>query len=410
MDRETLQRYARLIARSGVNIQQGQYAVIRTAPEQLDFVELLAEECYLAGAAKVLIEWRYQPFTRLDIQYQSDEVLGRVESWEEEKMKKKTELLPANIYLCSEDPDGLAGIDQDKWARAQQARYQITRPYSDAMENKYQWCVAAVPGVKWAKKVFPGLSEEEAVEKLWQAILSCARADGQDPIADWEEHSGRLRRRCAWLNSLNLRRLIYKSESTGTDFSVGLMPQMLFCGGAEKLPDKDVWYNANIPSEEVFTTPKSGDAEGVVYSTMPLSYRGVLIENFSLRFEKGRVVEAHAEKNEEALKLMLAMDEGASMLGECALVPYKSPIRESGILFYNTLFDENASCHLALGMGYSSCLKDFDQYSVEEARALGVNDSMIHEDFMIGAPDLNISGVTADGQTVEIFRNGDWAV
>ena len=210
--------------------------------------------------------------------------------------------------------------------------------------------------------------------------------------------------------TLNLRRLTYKSASTGTDFSVGLMPQMLFCGGAEKLPDKDVWYNANIPSEEVFTTPKSGDAEGVVYSTMPLSYRGVLIENFSLRFEKGRVVEAHAEKNEEALKLMLAMDEGASMLGECALVPYKSPIRESGILFYNTLFDENASCHLALGMGYSSCLKDFDRYSPEEARALGVNDSMIHEDFMIGAPDLSITGITEDGQTVEIFKNGDWAV
>ena len=333
MDRETLQRYARLIARSGVNIQQGQYAVIRTAPEQLDFVELLAEECYLAGAAKVLVEWRYQPLTRLDIRYQSEEILGRVESWEEEKLKKKTELLPANIYLCSEDPDGLAGIDQDKWARAQQARYQITRPYSDVMENKYSWCVAAVAGAKWAKKVFPALDEAQAVEKLWQAILSCARADGEDPIGDWKTHSDNLRRRCQWLNALNLRRLIYKSASTGTDFSVGLMPQMLFCGGAEKLPDKDVWYNANIPSEEVFTTPKSGDAEGVVYSTMPLSYRGVLIENFSLRFENGRVVEAHAGKNEEALKLMLAMDEGASMLGECALVTYKSPIRESGILF-----------------------------------------------------------------------------
>ena len=248
MDKNVLQRYARLIAVSGINVTPGQYVVIRTAPEQLDFVEQLMEECYRAGAAKVLIEWRYQPFTRLDIQYQSDEVLGGVESWEEENMKKKTELLPANIYLCSEDPDGLAGIDQDKWARAQQARYQVTRPYSDAMENKYQWCVAAVAGVKWARKVFPGLSDGEAVEKLWQAILHCARAGGEDPIRDWQEHSGNLRRRCQWLNSLNLRRLIYRSESTGTDFSVGLIPQALFCGGAEKLPDKEVWYNANIPS------------------------------------------------------------------------------------------------------------------------------------------------------------------
>lgn len=409
MDNDILRRYARLIAVSGVNIQPGQYAVIRTAPEQLDFVEMLVEECYRAGAAKVIIEWRYQPFTKLDIQYQSDEVLGRVESWDEECLKQRTEKLPAMIYLCSEDPDGLAGIDQDKWARAQQARYKVNRPYLDAMENKYQWCVAAVSGVKWARKVFPGLSDGEAVEKLWQAILSCSRACGEDPVQAWQEHSGNLRSRCQWLNSLKLRRLIYKSESTGTDFSVGLMPQMLFCGGAEKLPGQEIWYNPNIPSEEVFTTPMRGDAEGVVYSTRPLSYRGVLIENFSIRFEKGRVTEVHAEKNEEALRLMVNMDEGASMLGECAFVPYASPIRESGILFYNTLFDENASCHLALGMGYSSCLKDFDKYSPEEARALGVNDSMIHEDFMIGAPDLSVTGVTEDGQTVAIFRDGGWA-
>ncbi len=409
MDKNVLQRYARLIAVSGINIVPGQYVVIRTALEQLEFVEQLVEECYRAGAGKVIIEWRYQPLTKLDIQYQSDEVLGLVESWDEERMKQMAEKLPAMVYLSSDDPDGLAGIDQDKWARAQQARYKITRPYSDAMENRYQWCVAAVPGVKWARKVFPGLEDTEAVEKLWQAILSCSRADGEDPVEAWKEHSGKLRSRCQWLNSLNLRRLIYKSESTGTDFSVGLIPQALFCGGAEKLPDKEVWFNANIPSEEVFTTPVSGDAEGIVYSTRPLSYRGVLIENFSVRFEKGKAVEVHAEKNEEALKLMIQMDEGAAMLGECALVPYQSPIRESGILFYNTLFDENASCHLALGRGYSSCLKDFDKYSPEEARAMGVNDSMIHEDFMIGASDLSIIGVTDSGDTVEIFRDGDWA-
>ena len=187
------------------------------------------------------------------------------------------------------------------------------------------------------------------------------------------------------------------------------MPQMLFCGGEEALPGKGVMFNANIPSEEVFTTPMRGEAEGIVYSTMPLSYRGVLIENFSLRFEKGRVVEARAEKNEEALKLMISMDEGAGMLGECALVPWESPIRESGVLFYNTLFDENASCHLALGEGYSSCLADCGKYSPEEARALGVNDSMIHEDFMIGAPDLSIRGVTEGGGEVAIFEQGRWA-
>lgn len=408
MDKNKLRSYAELIARLGVNVQPGQEVIIRSEPEQMEFLEMLTEQCYLAGASKVTIEWRCQALQKLDIKYQSDEVLGRVEPWEEQRLKEKSEKLPANIYLDSDDPDGLAGIDQDKWAKAQQARYKVTKPYRDAMENKYQWCVAAVPGVKWARKVFPGLDDETAVEKLWEAILKCSRAD-EDPVEAWRAHNARLKARCEWLNSLKLRRLVYKSEMSGTDFNVGLIPQMLFMGGAEGLPDSGVLYDANIPSEEVFTTPMKGDVEGLAVATRPLSYRGVLIENFSVRFEKGRAVEVHAEKNEEALRLMIAMDDGASMLGECALVPYNSPIRESGILFYNTLFDENASCHLALGDGYSSCLEDFEKYTLEETRALGVNESMIHEDFMIGTPDLCITGITEDGREVPIFVNGDWA-
>lgn len=408
MDKNKLRSYAELIARLGVNVQPGQEVIIRSEPEQMEFLEMLTEQCYLAGASKVTVEWRCQALQKLDIKYQSDEVLGRVEPWEEQRLKEKSEKLPANIYLDSDDPDGLAGIDQDKWAKAQQARYKVTKPYRDAMENKYQWCVAAVPGVKWARKVFPRLDDETAMEKLWEAILKCSRAD-EDPMEAWRAHNARLKARCEWLNSLKLRRLVYKSEMSGTDFNVGLIPQMLFMGGAEGLPDSGVFYDANIPSEEVFTTPMKGDVEGLAVATRPLSYRGVLIENFSVRFEKGRAVEVHAEKNEEALRLMIAMDDGASMLGECALVPYNSPIRESGILFYNTLFDENASCHLALGDGYSSCLEDFEKYTLEETRALGVNESMIHEDFMIGTPDLCITGITEDGREVPIFVNGDWA-
>lgn len=408
MDKNKLRSYAELIARLGVNVQPGQAVIIRSEPEQMEFLEMLTEQCYLAGASKVTVEWRCQALQKLDIKYQSDEVLGRVEPWEEQRLKEKSEKLPANIYLDSDDPDGLAGIDQDKWAKAQQARYKVTKPYRDAMENKYQWCVAAVPGVKWARKVFPGLDDETAVEKLWEAILKCSRAD-ENPMEAWRAHNARLKARCEWLNSLKLRRLVYKSEMSGTDFNVGLIPQMLFMGGAEGLPDSGVLYDANIPSEEVFTTPMKGDVEGLAVATRPLSYRGVLIENFSVRFEKGRAVEVYAEKNEEALRLMIAMDDGASMLGECALVPYNSPIRESGILFYNTLFDENASCHLALGDGYSSCLEDFEKYTLEETRALGVNESMIHEDFMIGTPDLCITGITEDGREVPIFVNGDWA-
>ena len=409
MDKNILRNYARLIARSGVNIMPGQEVVVRCSVEQAAFMELLAEELYEAGASQVHVEWNHQPLGKLDAKYQSDETMARVETWEEEKLKHRAETLPATISIASADPDGMVGVDQAKLARAQQAQYKVLKPYWEAMENKYQWCVAAVPGVKWAKKLFPALPDEEAVEKLWGLILHCARADGPDPVETWREHSANIHRRCDWLNSLKLRRLVYKSESTGTDFSVGLIPEMLFCGGSEALPGKDLEYNPNIPSEEVFTTPLAGDAEGIVYASMPLSYRGVLIENFSVRFEKGRVVEVKAEKNEEALRLMVGMDEGAAMLGECALVPWESPIRESGVLFFNTLFDENASCHLALGRGYSSCMKDYDKYTPDQLKAMGVNESMIHVDFMIGAEDLCITGLTEDGREIPIFVNGRWA-
>lgn len=409
MDIQRLRNYAKLIAVSGVNVKKGQECIIRTEPEQLGFLEMLVEELYKAGASRVTIDWSWQNGKRLNIGYCSAEELGTVRDYEELQMRRRSETLPAFIFLHSEDPDGLAGIDQEKWAKAQQMRHKIMKPYEDAMENKYQWCVVAVPGLKWAKKVFPTLSDEDAIEKLWEAILSCSRAMGDDPIEAWRIHDDNLRRRCEYLNALGLRRLVYKSESTGTDFSVGLMPESRFMGGADVLPDADVWYNANIPSEEVFTTPRYGDAEGLLVSTYPLSYRGVLIENFSIRFENGRVSEVHAEKGEDVLKIMVAMDEGASMLGECALVPYNSPIRESGVLFYNTLFDENAACHMALGMGYSICLEGYENRTQDEAHALGVNDSMIHEDFMIGSPDLSVTGITADGTEIPIFVNGDWA-
>lgn len=410
MEEKILRNYARLIARSGVNVVPGQEVTIAAPVEQPNFVEMLTEECYLAGAGEVWVDWMFQPVSKLGYKYRSLESLSHVKKWEEEKYKHTVRARPARIHLSAEDPDGMKGMDQGKYAQVQQAVYAVLGPYRKAIENGAQWCVAAVPGLQWARKVFPGLSDGEAVERLWQAILRCARADGPDPVAAWEAHSADIHRRCDWLNSLRLRRLLYKSESTGTDFSVGLIPNMLFCGGSERAAVQGVAYNPNIPSEEVFTTPMRGQAEGFVRASMPLSYQGVMIEDFSLRFENGRVVEVHAGKNEEALRLMVGMDEGASMLGECALVPWRNPIRESGILFYNTLFDENAVCHLALGRGYSSCMKDFEKYSQEDFAALGVNESMIHVDFMIGAADLNITGITAGGERVQIFKDGGWAV
>lgn len=407
MDMEKLKNYARLIVRTGAAVQKGQSVIISAELDQPRFVELLVEECYEAGAENVRVEWSHQPLRLLNVKYRSAEALGRMEDWERAKLLHRAETLPAVIYLESQDPDGLDGMDQEKWSRATQIRWKVIKPIRDSMENKYQWCIAAVPGLEWAKKVFPELSDNEAIEKLWEAILYTSRADG-DAIDAWRRHNEELKSRCEYLNSLKLRSLHY-SSANGTDFTVGLIPQAQFLAGAEKTLGSSITYNPNIPSEEVFTSPMKGKAEGIVYSTRPLSYRGVMIENFSIRFENGRAVEAHAEKNEEALKTLIAMDEGSAMLGECALVPYDSPIRNSGIMFYNTLFDENAACHLALGDGFTSCIRDYENYSLEQCRELGINNSMVHEDFMIGSEDLDITGVTEDGREIPVFRKGNWA-
>lgn len=407
MDMEKLKNYARLIVRTGAAVQKGQSVIISAELDQPRFVELLVEECYEAGAEDVRVEWSHQPLRLLNVKYRSAEALGRMEDWERAKLLHRAETLPAVIYLESQDPDGLDGMDQEKWSRATQIRWKVIKPIRDSMENKYQWCIAAVPGLEWAKKVFPELSDNDAIEKLWEAILYTSRADG-DAIDAWRKHNEELKSRCEYLNSLKLRSLHY-SSANGTDFTVGLIPQAQFLAGAEKTLGSSITYNPNIPSEEVFTSPMKGKAEGIVYSTRPLSYRGVMIENFSIRFENGRAVEAHAEKNEEALKTLIAMDEGSAMLGECALVPYDSPIRNSGIMFYNTLFDENAACHLALGDGFTNCIKDYENYSLEQCRELGINNSMVHEDFMIGSEDLDITGVTEDGREIPVFRKGNWA-
>ena len=407
MKKSVLKKYAELIAKTGINVQKGQDVVIRCDLDQPEFVKMVTEYCYKFGARKVTIEWSYQPLAKVHNKYCSVKTLATLEKWEEEKLKHNSLTLPALIWLDSEDPDGLKGMNEKKSAEAQRIRYPLIKPYRDAMENKYQWCIAAVPGKKWAKKVFPNLSVSQAMEKLWEAILYTSRVDG-NPIEAWKKHNDDLLHRCNYLNSLNLKSLTYKA-SNGTDFTVGLIENALFIGGGEETLGNKVYFNPNIPSEECFTTPKRGDIEGIVYSSKPLSYKGQLIENFWIKFEHGKVVDVHAEKNEHVLREMVSMDEGAAMLGEVALIPYDSPISNLNILFYNTLFDENASCHLALGMGFPNCIKDFEKYSLEEIRQMGVNDSMIHVDFMIGTKDLSIVGTTKEGKQVQIFKDGNWA-
>lgn len=407
MKKTVMKKYAQLIAVTGANVQKGQEVMINSSVETAEFARMVAEECYRAGAKKVIVEWSYQPLEKTNYRYRSIKTLSMIEKWEIERLEHRATVLPAMIYLESEDPDGLAGVNQQKVAKARQARYPIIKPFRDRMENRYQWVIAAVPGEKWAKKMFPKLSRHQAVEKLWEAILYTSRADGEDPINDWKKHNANLAEKCRYLNSLGIDELIYHS-SNGTDFRVGLIPDVDFLGGGETSL-QGVYYNPNMPTEEVFTSPMRGKAEGTVVATRPLSYQGQLIENFSVRFENGKAVEVHAEKNEELLRQMISMDEGAAYLGECSLVPYDSPIQNSGLTFYNTLFDENACCHLALGMGFVNCVRDFDKYTLEECREKGINDSMIHVDFMIGSADLDIDAKTRDGRTVAIFRNGNWA-
>ena len=406
MKKTILRKYARLIARAGVNIQKGQEVIITCDLDQPKFVEMLVDECYKAGAKKVIVYFDYQPLEKLHVRHQTVTTMSEVEEWEKARLQHYVDVLPCRIYLASEDPDGLKGINQKKMAKAGQNRYPIIKPYRDKMENRYQWCIAAVPGAAWAKKLFPELPRGKAIEKLWEAILFTSRVT-EDPVAAWEAHNKDLQKRCDYLNSLGIAELHYKGDN-GTDLTVGMIPEAQFKGGGDTSL-QGIFFNPNIPTEECFISPMRGKAEGIVYATKPLSYQGQLIENFSVRFKNGKAVEVKAEKNQALLEQMIAMDEGASYLGECALVPVDSPVSESGLLFYETLFDENAACHLALGMGFADTIKGYENMTLEECRALGVNDSMNHEDFMIGYEGLDIDAVTRDGRTVPVFRRGRWA-
>lgn len=406
MNKRRLENYAKLIVKKGINLKEGQDVVIRADLDRPEFVKLVVETAYNAGARKVEVEWDYQPLTVIHINSRSVETLKDIPQWEIDKLSYRRDTLPAMIYLLSEDPDGLQGIDREKHAISVQERYKKIKAIRDDMENKYQWCIAAVPGLKWAKKMFPGVSDDEAIELQWQAILDTSRVD-DDPLAAWDDHNKELKKRCDYLNSLGIEKLHY-TDQNGTDFTVGLMDNALFLGGGEYTLSGN-FFNPNIPSEEVFITPKRGEAEGIVYSSRPFCYRGELIEDFYIRFKDGRAVEWDAKKNKELLTTLISMDEGAHYLGECALVPHDSPISNSGLLFYNTLFDENAACHLAIGEGFSNCIKEYDKYTLEECRKMGVNESMIHEDFMIGTATLNITAILKDGSEVPIFVDGNWA-
>lgn len=407
MNKSTLKKYAHLIAKVGANVQKGQYVTVVANLDQELLVSYVVEECYKCGAKLVDVDWRSDKVAKTQYKKASVKALSEFPTWKEEKQKFINEVLPTYIFIESEDPDAMKGVNQKKVSEVHKNLIAVTKKYRDARDNKYQWLVVGAASKPWAKKVFPGVPAGKAVNMLWDAILKTSRCD-DDPVKAWKEHNADLAKRSSYLNSLNLDYLHYESKN-GTNFKVWLNEKALWLSGGETIKATGVYFNPNIPTEECFTTPISGKAEGIVFSTKPLSYNGELIENFSIRFEKGKVVEVHAEKGEHLLEEMIAMDEGASKLGEVALVPFDSPINNTGILFFNTLYDENAACHLALGMGFNNSIKDYEKYSFEELKKMGVNDSGIHVDFMIGSKDLSITGYTRDGKKVQIFKEGNWA-
>ena len=409
VNNELLRKYAKLIVRTGANVQKGQVVNLSVAVDKSEFAALLIEEAYLAGAKKVNVDWVFQGQSRLDYTYVDADTLKTVLPWEEEKMKQMVSDLPCRIMIASGDPDAMAGIDPEKLSAVMRAKSAVMKPYRNAIDGKHQWVIAAIPSEKWAMKCFPGLDADTAMRKLWDAVLLTVRVDeANDPVAAWRDHTDFIEKKAHWLNAQGFVKLRYHSVN-GTDFTADLIPGARWEGAGMLNPLNGAFYIPNMPTEEIFTSPMAGKCEGTLVSTKPLSWNSQLIEDFSITFENGRAVRCAAKKGQDLLEKMIHMDETACMLGELALVPKESPVNRCGFLFYNTLFDENACCHVALGRGFKEVLPGGDDMSVEEAQKNGVNDSVIHVDFMVGADDLTIDGIRPDGTACPIFINGTWA-
>ncbi len=410
-NKNLLKKYASLIAKTGANIQKGQEVVIRASINAYEFIVLLVEACYKRGAKKVSIKWSDDELTKLHYKFQKEETLSHLTSYDEEEYRYSIKNLPVLIYIESDAPDALKDINPKKMSECSKTLRSEIRKFRDQMDGKYQWVIAGYPSLEWAKEVHPELKPKDAYNKLLEEILYVSRVTKDtDPNKNWDEHDKNLTERSNKLNSLKLKKLIYKSNN-GTDFSLELNPEVKWEGGGEYTAGKKkVYFNPNIPSEEIFTTPIKGKAEGIVYSSKPLSFNGNLIEDFSIRFENGKAVEWHAKKGEDILKSIIEADETSCYLGECALIGYHSPISLLNTVFLNTLYDENASCHLALGMGFSNLYPEYEKYSLEELAEKGINKSNIHVDFMIGTKDMSIKGIDIFGNEHIIFKDGDWAL
>lgn len=408
MNKSFLIKYASLAVNIGVNIQKDNILVISSPIETAEFARLITEEAYKSGAKDVIVHYGDQKLTKIKLENSSLETISNIPEWQAESYNYYARQEACFISISASDPDGLKGVPVEKIGASQKARTSALKEYFDnSMSNKCRWCVLSVPTLSWAKKVFPKVSDDEAMESLWDVIFKTVRVDTENPVNAWKKHNAYLEEKIKFMNNNNFKSVHLKSAN-GTDLNIELPEGHIWAGGSEG-DVNGIPFNANIPTEEVFTLPKKTGVNGIVYSSKPLSYGGNLIDNFSITFKDGKAIDFTAETGYDVLKQMLESDEGAKYLGEVAFVPYNSPISNSKLIFFNTLFDENAACHLAFGSAYESCVKDADKYSEEELEKIGVNNSVIHVDFMIGTSDLEITGINKNGETIQIFSNGNWA-
>ena len=404
-----LREYAHLLVEVGLNLRPGQTPSIKSSVEYATLTRLCVEACYDRGAREVLVDWDDDEVFRQKFLRADEAVFSEYPSYMKARLDWLLERKSPRLSLSGSDPELLKGVDPARLQNWRRAAGKSTRPYSDAMTaNKFQWCVGSYPTLAWAEKAFPDKKGAEAMDALWDAIFSVCRITGDGRAVErWREHTAATARRAGALNEYRFRSLRY-TNSLGTDLTVRLPENHVWAGGSDFTPE-GTEFVANIPTEEIFTAPRRDGVDGRVYGSMPLSLSGNLVKDFWLDLKDGRIVGIHAGEGEEHLRRSVDTDEGSHYLGEVALVPYDSPIRNTGLLFYNTLFDENASCHLAFGEAYPSCVKGGEDMSEEEQKAAGLNRSITHVDFMVGTADLSIVGTTRDGKEIPVFTNGNFA-
>ncbi len=401
-----LKKYADVVVKVGLNFRKDQCLLLRAPITDAPFARAVAESTYKAGARYVEVVWEDEKISRIRLEHARAETLGHFPDWVLTRYEEYYKRGDATLAIHASDPDLYEGIDSERISATRRVMYQKLVEPLRKYENMANWCVVATAAPAWAKKVFPNLPVEEAQMKLWEAIFKACRIDQPDPVAAWQEHTGRLVKYKDYLTAKKYSALHYKAP--GTDLTVGL-PENHRWMGAQETFKNGITATVNIPTEEVFTLPHKDKVEGYVAATMPLNMAGVLVEGFSVTFENGRAVKVSAKKGEADLKKHLETDENGARLGEVALVPHSSPISQSGIMFYNTLFDENASCHIAFGNAYKTTLEGGEDMSDDEFVAQGGNKSLIHTDFMVGSAEMNIDGIRADGTSEPVMRGGEWA-